>query len=211
MIGVQALVLATRNHGKAREFARLLGDAFRVDLVPDAVVLPEESGRTFAENARLKAETVFSALGGVMAVLADDSGLEVAALSGRPGVLSARYAGERARDEDNVTRLLADLNGRADREARFVCGLCLVLAPERAGRGAEPRIIEVRGVAEGTIAEAPRGTAGFGYDPVFQPGGWEETLAEASPERKDQVSHRGAAVKALLACLRNEGSSGHGA
>lgn len=205
-----AVILATRNPGKAREFGRLLGDAFQVDLLPDTVELPEETGRTFTENARMKAEAVFAALGGVMAVLADDSGLEVAALDGRPGVLSARYAGNAARDEENVSKLLTELHGRADREARFVCELCLVVPPERQGRGSDPRLIEVRGVIEGTITEAPRGTAGFGYDPVFRPQGLGETLAETSPAGKDLVSHRGAAVSALIVRLREEGLLGHG-
>ncbi|MFH0916975.1 MAG: RdgB/HAM1 family non-canonical purine NTP pyrophosphatase [bacterium] len=208
------LVLATRNAGKVRELGRLLGDSFRVERVPAVVELPEETGRTFAENARLKAEVVFAALGGVVAVLADDSGLEVGVLGGRPGVLSARYAGDGARDEDNVSKLLAELRGRTDREARFVCALCLVLpAGERErgeGRGAGSRLIEVGGTVEGTITEGPRGTAGFGYDPIFQPRGGKKTLAEASPVTKDQVSHRGAASRTLIVRLRDEGLVGHG-
>jgi XTP/dITP diphosphohydrolase len=210
VIGSLAVVLASRNPGKIREFERLLGYAFRVDLAPAAVDLPEETGGTFAENARIKAEAVFAALGGAVPVLADDSGLEVAALDGRPGVLSARYAGDAARDEDNVSKLLAELRGKADRGARFVCELCLIVPLEPSVRGAERRIIETRGVVEGTITEAPRGTAGFGYDPIFRPQGLEETLAEASPASKDLVSHRGAAVGALIVRLREEGLLGHG-
>ena len=208
------LVLATRNAGKVREFGRLLGDSLRVELAPAAVELPAETGRTFAENARLKAEVVFAALGGAVAVLADDSGLEVGVLGGRPGVLSARYAGDGARDEDNVSKLLAELRGQTDREARFICALCLVLPAghkERGeGRGAGSRLIEVGGTVEGTITEGPRGTAGFGYDPIFQPRGGKKTLAEASPATKDQVSHRGAASRALIVRLRDEGLLGHG-
>jgi XTP/dITP diphosphohydrolase len=210
VIGLLAVVLATRNPGKVREFGRLLEGAFRVDLVPAAVELPEETGPTFAENARIKAEAVFAALGGGVAVLADDSGLEVTALDGRPGVLSARYAGDAARDEDNVSKLLAELRGRADREARFVCELCLIAPPGPSVRGAERRIVETRGVVEGTITEAPRGTDGFGYDPIFRPRGLGETLAEASPASKDLVSHRGAAVSALIVQLREEGLLGRG-
>ena len=205
-----AVVLATRNPGKVWEFGRLLGDSFRVGLVPAAVELPEETGRTFAENARLKAQVVFGALGGAVAVLADDSGLEVGALDGRPGVLSARYAGDGARDDENVSKLLAELRGRTDREARFVCSLCLVLPSEHGGRGAESHLIEVGGTVEGTITEGPRGTAGFGYDPIFQPGGRKDTLAEAPPASKDQVSHRGAASRALIVRLRDEGLLGRG-
>jgi XTP/dITP diphosphohydrolase len=204
-----AVVLATRNQGKVQEFTRLLGDAFRLGPVPDAVTLPEEMGRTFAENARLKAVGVFAALEGLHAVLADDSGLEVVALAGRPGVLSARYAGAQARDDENVRKLLGELRGQVAREARFVCALCLALPGRGPGFEMAPRLIEVRGVVKGTIAEAARGADGFGYDPVFRPVGSEETLAEVSAEAKDQVSHRGVAVKALLACLRAEGWWSH--
>ena len=156
---------------------------------------------------------MFHALGGAEAVLADDSGLEVTALGGRPGIYSARFASEHATDADNVARLLAELAGAADRSARFVCALCLVM-PSVAGGGlsapADPRKgvaaescgrLEVEGVTAGTITLEPRGSDGFGYDPVFQPDGWEMTLAETSPEDKDGVSHRGAAARALLECL----------
>lgn len=172
--------------------------------MPPGVELPAETGRTFAANARLKAEAVFAALGGKTAVMADDSGLEVAALGGRPGILSARFAGEDAGDDANVARLLDELSGRDDREARFVCSLCLVLPEERAP-GGTGRLVEVDGFSTGTITRAPRGRDGFGYDPVFEPAGWSVTLAEASPEAKDQVSHRGAAARALLARLRGIG------
>jgi XTP/dITP diphosphohydrolase len=192
------VVLATGNAGKAREFGRLLCEALEVRPMPESVALPEETGETFAANARLKAEAVFHALNGTVAVLADDSGLEVASLGGRPGVMSARFAGEGARDEDNVRRLLTELSGRLDREARFVCCLCLVLP----GGGS----VEVAGFTQGTVTEAPRGSDGFGYDPVFQPDGWESTLAEASPEDKDGVSHRGAAARTLLRRLASEGA-----
>lgn len=200
-----AVVLATRNPGKAREFGRLLGETFRVASLPEEVELPPEIGSTFAQNARLKGEAVFAALGRTTTVLADDSGLEVAALEGRPGVLSARYAGDAARDEDNVTKLLTELKGRKEREARFVCALCLVLAPAGPESSTAPRLVEVQGVVEGSITEAPRGTGGFGYDPVFRPLGAQQTLAETDPVGKDRVSHRGAAVRALLLRLASEG------
>jgi XTP/dITP diphosphohydrolase len=198
------VVLATGNAGKVREFGRLLGDAFVVHTMPASVVLPEESGQTFAANARIKAEAVFEALGGKTAVMADDSGLEVDALQGRPGVFSARFAGEDAGDDANVAKLLGELSGCADREARFVCSLCLVLPTQEGSRNAV-RVVEVDGLSEGTVTLGPRGTDGFGYDPVFQPEGWSTTLAEASPEEKDRVSHRGAAARALVALLREEG------
>ena len=180
--------------------------------MPESIVLPEETGTTFAANARLKAQAVFHALNGTVAVLADDSGLEVASLDGRPGVTSARFAGEGARDEDNVRRLLNELSGRPDRDARFVCCLCLVLPVSVSVRdrvddnGRSCRLIEVAGFTHGTVTEVPRGTDGFGYDPVFQPDGWESTLAEASPEDKDGVSHRGAAARSLLQRLASEGA-----
>ena len=143
----------------------------REEALRDGISLPEETGDTFAANARLKAESVFSAMGGHTAVLADDSGLEVRALDGRPGVHSARFAGPQATDEANVRKLLDELGNRSDREGRFVCCLCLVL-PEGVADGTVEgdgaRRIEVEGVTDGTIAAAPRGNDGFGYDPVFQ-------------------------------------------
>lgn len=209
MTPTQTVILASRNRGKAREFERLLRGSFCVRPLPSEVGLPEETGRTFADNARLKAEAVFAAMGGQAAVLADDSGLEVKALDGRPGVFSARYAGGTASDEDNVAKLLTDLAGRTDREARFVCALCLLLpGGEDAGAGSFHRI-EVEGFSDGIIVTAPRGADGFGYDPVFQPVGWTVTLAEADPRDKDLVSHRGAAARALLRRLAvGEGERG---
>ncbi|OFW58135.1 MAG: hypothetical protein A2133_01575 [Actinobacteria bacterium RBG_16_64_13] len=202
-----SLVLATSNPGKVREFGRLLGGSVNVRAMSPTVALPAESGDTFRANARLKAEAVFGAMEGRVAVLADDSGLEVAALSGRPGVLSARFAGEGASDDENVTKLLRELACAREREALFVCSLCLVLpaTPAAGERSDVAVLVEVEGVSAGMIMETPRGTDGFGYDPVFQPQGWSRTLAEASPEDKDRVSHRGAAARALLAALAARG------
>jgi len=182
----------------------MLGEAFQVCPLPDWVSLPIEHGETFAENAQLKAQEVFTALGGAVPALADDSGLEVEALGGRPGVYSARYAGQGATDEDNVRKLLSELEGCSYRRARFVCALCLILPAEYAA-ASSTQVIEATGECKGTIALAPRGQGGFGYDPIFIPDGWAITLAEASPVDKDRVSHRGAAVKALLARLREQG------
>jgi XTP/dITP diphosphohydrolase len=198
------VVLATGNAGKVSEFNRLLAGALDVLPLPSGVALPAETGLTFAENARLKAQAVFESLGGVQAVLADDSGLEVTALGGKPGIYSARFAGERATDPENVAKLLAELDGSADRSAQFVCALCLVWPEDAAARAQCDRpagvhkVLEVEGVTNGNITVAPRGLDGFGYDPVFEPAGWGLTLAEASPEHKDRVSHRGAAARALL-------------
>ena len=135
-----------------------------------------------------------------MAVLADDSGLEVARLGGRPGVLSARFAGEGATDQENVAKLLDELGQDQDRSARFVCCLCLAL-PEALAESAGTLYVEVEGVLDGQITGPGAGSDGFGYDPVFVPAGWDLTLAEAEPADKDSVSHRGAACRALLGRL----------
>ncbi len=198
------LVVATRNRGKTAEFARLLGADFRVEALPHDCPLPDESGGTFAENALIKARHAFQCLGGGQAVLADDSGLEVAVLQGRPGVLSARYAGELADDRANLTKLLADLAPHTDRSGRFVCVLALVM-PTAVIEDELERVYLAEGVLEGTLEDTPRGGGGFGYDPVFRPHGWAHTLAELSPAEKDSVSHRGRAVGELLRVLGTEG------
>jgi XTP/dITP diphosphohydrolase len=202
--GLGRVVLATRNQGKVAEFTRLMEGALCLEAVPAWVSMPEETGSSFVENARLKAESVYAALRRDTAVLADDSGLEVAALGGSPGVFSARYAGEGATDEQNVQKLLTQLQGHSDRSARFVCALHLILPPDPSRDARLPVVVEVQGVVSGTIVRAPRGAAGFGYDPVFLPLGETETLAEASPIEKDRLSHRGAAVAALLGRLSHE-------
>ncbi len=208
--GRPRLYLATRNAGKVREFGRLLGAWFAVEPLAPDVTLPPENGSTFAENALLKAGAGFAEVGGQVAVLADDSGLEVDALGGEPGVRSARYAGEDAGDRENVLRLLEELSGRSDRRGRFVCALALLLPPELA-RLAGTGLLEARGTLEGTITLEPRGETGFGYDPVFRPAGWERTLAEGGPDEKDAISHRGDAVRALVALWQSIGSPPGGA
>jgi XTP/dITP diphosphohydrolase len=183
----------------------------------DGVDMPEETGTTFAANARLKAEGIFDALGRRYAVLADDSGLAVDALDGAPGVYSARYAGDDATDEENVRKLLRELRGVVDRRARFVASLCVVIPETSEWPRADVRtasaargdgvltVFEASGRVEGTIVEIPRGDDGFGYDPVFEPLGWDETLAETAMEHKDAVSHRGAAARELLRMLQGGG------
>jgi XTP/dITP diphosphohydrolase len=192
---MRQLLLATRNAHKTREFAQILGAEFEVrDLANAPQSAPmEETGLTFAENAILKAVAIskqFPAL-----VVADDSGLEVDALRGAPGVYSARYAGERASDAENVAKLLAEL-ARCDadaRGARFRCALALAR---------EGKILGIfEGVVEGTIVRTPRGSAGFGYDPVFQPAGLTQTFAEISPSEKNRISHRARAIQSLRAAL----------
>ncbi len=205
--GEARVVVATKNRGKAEEFGRLLGEGISVAPLPDTVRLPEETGATFAENATLKALGAFAALGGTVPVLADDSGLEVDALGGDPGVRSARYAGDAATDAENVALLLSRLGGRGDRTARFVCALVLVLPGTEPGG---PRIYQGTGTVEGSIARTPAGVGGFGYDPVFVPEGWDMTLAESAPGEKDRVSHRARAVADLLSLVAGRKAAASG-
>src|SRR2546421_1202806 len=195
------LLLATRNRHKTREFRELLSHDFKVlDLssFPE-VVIPDETGRTFEQNASLKA--VAASQDRHLLVIADDSGLEVDALGGAPGIYSARYAGENASDAVNVNKLLNELragNVISERpSARFRC--VIALAQNGKLRGT------FEGVVEGTIVDPPRGTGGFGYDPVFQPDGFEQTFAEMAAELKNKISHRAKAIPALTAALRGNG------
>jgi len=204
------VVVATGNPGKAREFGRLLGASFDVRVKPDGASEAEETGTTFAENARLKALSVFAALGGTLAVLADDSGLEVDCLGGSPGIRSARFAGEEATDAENVERLLAEMAGSSERHARFVCHLALLL-PRKNCSDSSGGLLEAEGSLEGTIESVPRGAEGFGYDPVFRPAGWDKTLSEVSPGEKDAASHRARAVKVLLHLMEEKGMLSCGA
>jgi len=195
------IVLATANPDKARELTDALAD-LDVELVPRPADVPEveETGTTLLANARLKAEALAAATG--LPALADDTGLEVDALGGAPGVYSARYAGEDATYADNVTRLLADMTHalRNARTARF--RTVVVLATP----GGEEIVVD--GVVDGIIADAPRGDGGFGYDPVFVPaGGGGETFAEMSLAAKQRISHRGRALRALAARLREAAPS----
>jgi len=180
------IVLASGNAHKAVELARVLPGW---DVQTFGGELPEETGDTFVANALLKARHVFAATGGGDWVLADDSGIEAAALGGIPGVRSARYAGEDATDEQNLAKLLAALAGQDDRRVRYVAEL-VAIAPS----GAE---LHARGELTGTLAEAPRGSGGFGYDPAFVPDGETRTVAEMAPEEKDAISHRARAAAAL--------------
>jgi XTP/dITP diphosphohydrolase len=185
-------VLATANADKAAEIREILGDAF--DLVPRPGEVPdvEETGETLLDNARLKAVALVEATG--LPAIADDTGLEVDAIGGAPGVYSARYAGENATYADNVAKLLTALDGVAGRTARFK-----TVAIARWPGGRE---IACEGTVEGTIAVAARGTGGFGYDSVFVPDqGGGRTFAEMTPAEKHRLSHRGAAFTALAARL----------
>jgi XTP/dITP diphosphohydrolase len=190
------LVLATGNAGKLREFRSLLA-GLPLLLRPQSdfgVVPPEETGASFLENALLKARHAAEVTGA--AVIADDSGLEVEALRGAPGVRSARYAGPGANDAANNAKLLAELAGLAPekRRARYRA----VLVYLRAGEGT-PLIAE--GAWEGVILDAPRGSGGFGYDPIFFLPDLRVSAAELSAQDKNRLSHRGAALRALRAQL----------
>jgi XTP/dITP diphosphohydrolase len=193
---VHSLLVATRNSHKTREFSEILGKEFEVrDLgaEPDAAVI-EETGSTFAENAILKAVAITKRVRGL--VVADDSGLEVDALEGAPGVYSARYAGPSAKDGQNIERLLSELRQCERRRpfgARFRCVLALAREGEVLGT--------FEGVIEGVIVDPPRGAAGFGYDPVFQPTGFAQTFAELSSAQKNRISHRARAIRLLRAAL----------
>jgi XTP/dITP diphosphohydrolase len=190
-------VLASANPDKVKEIVAVLSASLPVELVPRPDGVPDvvEDADTLAGNARLKARALVAATG--MAAVADDTGLEVDALGGAPGVYSARYAGEAATYADNVAKLLRELASAApggDRRARFRT-VALVAYPDGSELWAE-------GVLPGTIATEPRGANGFGYDPVFVPeGGDGRTFAEMMPAEKDAVSHRGRAFRALAAEL----------
>jgi XTP/dITP diphosphohydrolase len=189
------LLLATRNSHKTREFAEILGAGFEIRDLADVAELPtvEETGLTFEANAILKAVEISKQFEEL--VVADDSGLEVDALQGAPGIYSARYAGEQATDAANVAKLLALLarQNPAPRSARFRCSLALA-------RGGEV-LATFDGVVEGRIVDAPRGEAGFGYDPVFQPRGFDQTFGELSATDKNRISHRAQAIRSLRAAL----------
>jgi XTP/dITP diphosphohydrolase len=190
MSAPRSLVLATRNSHKLREFGRLLAPAgIEVQPLPDDVVLPPEDGETFADNALPKARTAASATG--RAAIADDSGIEAAALDGRPGVYSARYGGPGATDEENLAKLMRE--APAGSGLRYVCALAYV-DPDT---GVEQVVF---GYCTGRLAAEARGDRGFGYDPAFLPDGDPSgrTMSELSDTEKDRISHRGRAVSELL-------------
>ncbi len=186
-------MLATRNDHKLRELAELMRP-YELDPLPADVELPPETGTTFADNALGKARAAALATG--RPAVADDSGIEAAALGGAPGVWSARYAAEDATDEENLQKLLDEVPLDGDRGVAYVCALAYV---EPGGREEL-----VHGRCEGQLAAEPRGEGGFGYDPAFVPDdypGDERTMAELTPAEKDAISHRGRAARALVARL----------
>ena len=185
-----ALLVATRNEHKLRELRELL-PGVELDPLPPEIDLPPEEWESFAENALGKARAAHVATG--RPAIADDSGIEAHGLDGRPGIRSARYAGEDATDEENLAKLLEEVGRQEDRGVAYVSLIALV------DEGGNESIFEGR--CEGTLAREPRGTGGFGYDPAFVPDdtgpGDQRTMAELSPEEKNAISHRGRAARAL--------------
>lgn len=188
----QAVIVATRNEHKLVELGEIL-TTLQLRPMPAELPSPAEDGETFAENALIKARACFAATG--TASLADDSGIAATALGGRPGVRSARFAGEQATDEENLDKLLEELSGAEDRSVAYVCVLALIDID-----GTE---LLAEGRCEGTLARTPRGTGGFGYDPAFIPheGPGERTMAELPAADKHRISHRGRAARQLAAML----------
>ncbi len=185
------LVIATRNKNKTREIRGLLKDfPIEVKNLDDFGPIPEvvEDGETFDDNSYKKASLTARFLG--LPALADDSGLAVDALDGRPGVHSARYAGEDATDADRCAKLLREMEGESDRTARFVCVISIAVPTGPA--------LTYEANCEGVIIEEPRGESGFGYDPVFYHPPLEKTFAELTMEEKSRVSHRGKALREFL-------------
>jgi len=196
------VILATRNAGKVTEVAAIVGEAAEVaglDALP-GIELPPEVGDTYEKNALSKARAV-AGQAGILA-LADDSGLEVDALGGRPGVRSSRYAGPSCDPAANNEKLSREIEGvpAGERGARFVCVAALVAADGR------ERL--ARGEVEGTITTAPRGEGGFGYDPLFVPAGHERTFAEMSPHEKNLISHRARAFREIVKYVREFAARG---
>lgn len=193
------LALATKNAHKLRELMRICG-SWPVEWVtvqnsdPSAFPDVEETGETYLENALLKARAGAAALG--VPALADDSGIEVDALGGGPGHLSARYAGPDASDQQNLSELIRAVRGvpAGGRTARYRCFAVLAYP--------DGSLLHAEGVCEGSLILTPRGQRGFGYDPIFVPEGWDQTMAELTDDQKDRVSHRGRAFRALEGILR---------
>jgi XTP/dITP diphosphohydrolase len=192
------LVVATRNDHKLRELAEILTEVELIAL-PKGVTLPPETGRTFSDNALIKARATHAATG--EPTIADDSGIMVAALGDRPGVHSARFAGPDATDAQNLDLLISQIGRHTDRSAAYVCAIAHLDADGR------ERLFEGR--CEGTLITEPRGTGGFGYDPIFVPFDTgpadQRTMAELSVDEKHAISHRGRAARALAAALGPRG------
>ena len=189
------ICFATNNHHKLEEVRQLLGGQFEVVSLREIKCFDElpETHPTMEENSRQKADYVFSKFD--VSCFADDSGLEVEALGGEPGVFSARYAGEQKSDEDNIDLLLKNLDDVENREAQFKAVITFI---DETGQAHQ-----FIGITKGWILEHRRGTSGFGYDPVFVPKGYSKTFAEMPPEQKNSISHRGLAIQKLASYLRD--------
>lgn len=192
------LVVATRNAHKTAEIRSMIGDSFEVLDVSSFPECPqvEETGDTFLENATLKAEAISRVVDGW--VLSDDSGLEVDALGGAPGVWSSGFGGDEGNHARNNERLMREMAGKTERSARFRC--TMVLAREGLARA------DFTGTVEGRIIDAPRGGAGFGYDPLFIPDGYDRTFAELGDDVKNTLSHRARALTKVVDYLKHSGS-----
>ena len=193
---MKTIVFATNNQNKVEEVAALVGDLYHIKTLKEAGInidIPEPHN-TLEKNATEKSSAIHKITGGNC--FSEDTGLEIAALRGEPGVRSARYAGEGKSNADNIEKVLRLHTGQANRKAKFRTVISLVFA------GKEHQF---EGICEGTITEAPRGTSGFGYDPIFIPDGAEKTFAEMSLEEKNSYSHRKKAVAQLLAFLSLHG------
>lgn len=190
---IKELVIATHNLGKLEEFKVLMKDLpIEIKCLEDfdAIEEPAEIGRTFAANARMKAQYYAKKTG--VPCIADDSGLEVQALDGAPGVRSARYAGEKATDAENNEKLLHIMKFQVKRTCRFRCALAVALPNGKV-------LHEVDGICEGMLLHAPLGEGGFGYDPLFWSTELHKGMAEASMQEKNKISHRGKAIRKLVA------------
>ncbi len=191
---MKKIVFATGNNNKLEEVRKILGARFEIVSLKDIDVHEDipETGVTLEENASLKSHYVFDRF--QMDCFADDTGLEVDALNGAPGVYSARYAGEHVTYDDNVNKLLSELNGVKNRAARFRTVISLLLDGEE---------YFFDGTVEGHIIDHKRGSGGFGYDPVFVPDGFDKTFSEMAPETKNAISHRGRAIRKFAEFLRS--------
>jgi len=187
------LCFATNNPGKIKEIKALVGDQYNILSLSDIGCTEElpETQDTIEGNSLQKAEFVWKKYN--VNCFADDTGLEVLALNGAPGVISARYAGEACNAEDNMAKLLREMNGLKDRRARFKTCITLIL---------DGSVNQFEGIVRGNILKEKIGTEGFGYDPIFKPEGYELSFAQLSMEEKNKISHRGRAVKALIDFLK---------
>ena len=185
------LILATHNEHKAKEFKQILPQ-FRLQTLADLNDVQEitETASDLEGNSLLKADTIFRQYGHI--VISDDSGLEVQALNGAPGVYSARYAGEQKDDQKNIEKLLHELKGITNRNAQFRTVITLMSSNDT---------LQFEGIVEGAIVHEPKGDKGFGYDPVFIPNGYQKTFAELSSNEKNKISHRANAIEKLVAFI----------